>query len=197
MSCFQIFFLILIPLTSSRGSDDRNDISYCAEDGLTDNKCVGTVTSYDESGNVNQYINYISMCKSKTDYCQTVTYANRDIGFCAKIIHQGRPGNKCKEPGDCYSGICEDKKCVGKEDNQYCESSLECKMNSACVYQDLSSDRTSTTRTCVPLVSSGEECKFGSTSVQRRNTYYTPMFNFINEREDVIFQPLLELRDLS
>lgn len=180
-------FLIQIYKTFQRGANDRNDQSVCAEHGLTDNKCVGTVTEYTDNGEVSTYSNYISMCKKKTDYCQTVTYANRDIGFCAKIIHQGRPKDKCKVEGDCYSGKCENHKCEGKSDGEYCISSLECGLRSACIYLDKTKTSSEDSRICAPLVGSGERCFYGSSSVQRRNPYYSPMFNFVSEREDNCF----------
>ena len=177
-----IFLLFLYKQISARGEDDRNDLSICADNGLTDNKCIATTTEYNTDGTISRYVNYLGKCKKKTQYCQTVTYANRDIGFCAKIIHQGRPGDKCKAPGDCYSGLCEQSKCVGKTEDSFCVSSLECEKQYACVYKDQNQDND--VQVCKPLVKSGESCSFGSSTVQRRDPYYTPMFNFITERED-------------
>ena len=53
-----IFLLFLYKQISSRGDDDRNDYSICADNGLTDNKCIATTTEYNGDGTINRYVNY-------------------------------------------------------------------------------------------------------------------------------------------
>ena len=60
-----IFLLFLYKQISSRGDDDRNDYSICADNGLTDNKCIATTTLYQTDGTIDRYVNYLGKCKKK------------------------------------------------------------------------------------------------------------------------------------
>ena len=158
------------------------DVYKCAEHGLSGNKRLGSV-SYLNSTGVYKYDNYLSKCKNG-QYCQSVSYANEDIGFCTPIIHQGRPGEKCKSDGDCYSFNCTKNKCVGKKEGSLCLSSLECDTNYFCVYENFLKSDDNDPKYCTQLVGSGETCMFGSPPIQRKDTYYSTMFNFNKERDD-------------
>ena len=177
------FFTKRKKITLTNTIEDINEIALCAEEGLTHNKCIGTVTILGENGQPSKYINYLSKCK-EGNYCQSVSYTNDDIGFCTPIIHQGRPGDKCHNKGDCYSFNCTNSKCYGKKNGELCLSSLECEINSACVFKDHEHSNDDDPKYCTSLVISGNSCMFGSPPIQRKDTYYETMFNFKGERED-------------
>ena len=184
-----IFLLILkfqksleIESMTNIGINSILDIYKCADNGLTGNKCLAIVSYLNETG-VYRYDNYLSKCH-KGQYCQSVFYANEDIGFCTPIIHQGRPGEKCHSDGDCYSFNCIDNKCVGKKEGELCLSSLECDTNFFCVYESFQNSNDDDPKFCTPLVGSGETCMFGSPPIQRKDKYYSTMFNFNKERDD-------------
>ena len=178
----QIIFHKILSQTTNLGKDAVVDINKCAEKGLTGNKCIAIVSEMTIHG-ITRYYNYLQKCKNG-QYCQTVSYANNDIGFCTPIIHQGRPGEKCLNNGDCYSYNCTKKKCYGKLDGALCQSSLECGINSFCVYEDFEHSNEDDPKYCQPLSSPGGNCMFGSPPIQRKDIYYSTMFNFIDERED-------------
>ena len=92
------------------------DIYKCADNGLSGNKCLAIVSYLNETG-VYRYDNYLSKCKNG-QYCQSVFYANEDIGFCTPIIHQGN----CKF--------------TGKKFNKYIIGSFENKIHTIkfCIY---------------------------------------------------------------
>ena len=158
------------------------DIYKCAENGLTGNKCLAVVSNLNSNG-IYLYDNYLSKCK-KGQYCQSVFYANDDIGFCTPIIHQGKQNQKCKSDSDCYSFNCTNKKCYGKKKGSLCLSSLECDTNYFCVYESFTKSNDDDPKYCTELVGSGETCMFGSPPIQRKDTYYSTMFNFNKERDD-------------
>ena len=65
-----------------------------------------------------------------------------------------------------------------------CLSSLECDTNFFCVYESFQNSNDDDPKFCTPLVNSGETCMFGSPPIQRKDKYYSTMFNFNKERDD-------------
>ena len=153
MQILTLIFILpkIICQDTNLGLDSIVDIYKCAEKGLTGNKCLAIVSELTTRG-VTKYFNYLQKCKDG-QYCQAVSYANEDIGFCTPIIHQGRPGEKCLNDGDCYSYNCTKKKCYGKLDGSLCQSSLECGINSFCVYEDFEHSSKNDPKYCQPLSS--------------------------------------------
>ena len=71
-----------------------------------------------------------------------------------------------------------------KKNGDLCLSSLECEINSACVYKDHEHSNIDNPKYCSSLVISGNSCMFGSPPIQRKDVYYETKFNFKGERED-------------
>ena len=71
-----------------------------------------------------------------------------------------------------------------KKNGDLCLSSLECEINSACVYKDHECSNIDDPKYCSSLVISDNSCIFGSPPIQRKDVYNETMFNYKGERED-------------
>lgn len=65
----------------------------------------------------------------KNENCVIETVTTQE---CPTTVGKTNVGNYCCENTDCFTNICTNNKCIGKELNSICSSNLECKPNEYC-----------------------------------------------------------------
>ena len=154
----KISFLFIVLVLFPSAIISTCDVYKCSESSLKDNLCE--VTNQEKVGDETRIVHYLDNCSSSKS-CMLVSVGGVDYddyeqyGICIKVSTLGHTGDKCKSDAECYSKICNDKKCEPKSDGSPCSRHQDCDEESACIYNEEES------RTiCKKLLAKGDKCHY-------------------------------------
>lgn len=172
-----LFFLQTFCLLNYSNQQSKNCKKYICSD-LPNNLCLDT----------NLDTNTITgkICdEEENKICPLLDFYNSGNSTCIenpnKDILKQFPGGPCKNPDECFSQNCTQNICIGKANDDFCESNDECNFNKSCYLLD-----GKTSKTCNDLKKNGEKCLNDyecKTSSGCFNSHCTSYFSLQNEAD--------------
>ena len=167
-----LIILALVVLISTQQyfpSLSLGDTFQCPDEKIKIGEDVCAITSSEHASKNIPYITYIkkkSCGKNKkcgsggynynknTDTSKTGGSATDTIYTCRKKLKLLKIKKKCNYNAECYTGFCNGKKCAAYGDSDTCSDNKNCGPDRYCGVKT-----GSTTKTCIPYLKEGEDCK--------------------------------------